>query len=299
MLDIVWDMETSDPDDFITLLLLLGHPMVNLKAVTITPGTPDQVGLVRRALSWFGREHLPIGAFDLSHPKDCVSAWHHRVYGREPPSWDAEPGPAVLLRECDDATILVTGAPLKNLGAAVTQSGFRLGCWVAQGGFAGANLVPEERQLPAFKGRLTCPSYNLDGARQAAQAALAAPNIAERYFISKNVCHGVVYDADLHAIVGELKDCSLSLQLIHRGMEAYLKKNAAGKKLHDPLAACCAIDHSIGVWAAVELFRGKGGWGAEPSPGSSTHIITDYKRKRFIEVLTAHAGSARSGGIQP
>lgn len=40
LIDIVWDMETGDPDDFITLLLLLGHPRVNLLGVTITPGTP-------------------------------------------------------------------------------------------------------------------------------------------------------------------------------------------------------------------------------------------------------------------
>ena len=45
-INVVWDMETSDPDDFLTLLLLIGHPRVNLKAVTVTPGTPDQIGLV-------------------------------------------------------------------------------------------------------------------------------------------------------------------------------------------------------------------------------------------------------------
>lgn len=54
MIDVVWDMETSDPDDFLTLLFLIGHPQVNLKAVTVTPGTPDQIGLARHALTqWF------------------------------------------------------------------------------------------------------------------------------------------------------------------------------------------------------------------------------------------------------
>ena len=66
MLDVVWDMETGDPDDFITLLFLLGHPRVNLKAVTVTPGTPDQVGVVRKALGWFGRD-IPVGAYNLDH----------------------------------------------------------------------------------------------------------------------------------------------------------------------------------------------------------------------------------------
>jgi hypothetical protein len=27
MIDLVWDMETQDPDDFLTLLLLLGRPL--------------------------------------------------------------------------------------------------------------------------------------------------------------------------------------------------------------------------------------------------------------------------------
>jgi hypothetical protein len=285
-LDVVWDMETGDPDDFLTLLLLLGHPAVNLVAVTITPGTAAQVGLVRRALAWFERD-IPVGAFDLDHPKECVSPWHYRVYGEAPPSRDAEPGPEVLLRECDARTTLVTGAPPRNLGAAVGRGGLVLGRWVAQGGFAGEGVVPRERQLPQFRGRVTCPSYNLDGALRATRAALAAPGIGARRFVSKNVCHGVIYGASLHAAVGAVKERSLSLQLIWQGMDAYLRRNPGGKKFHDPLAACCAIDESIGTWAEVELFREKGGWGSRLAPGSGTFIITGYDRARFVEVLTA------------
>lgn len=51
MINMVFDMETNDPDDFLTPLLLAGHRMLNLCAVTILPGTPAQVGLVRRACS--------------------------------------------------------------------------------------------------------------------------------------------------------------------------------------------------------------------------------------------------------
>lgn len=288
MRDIVWDMETSDPDDFLTLLLLLGHPRVNLRAVTVTPGTQAQVGLIRKALSWFGREDIPVGAFDLRHPKDCVSAWHDRAFGKAEPSTDAEPGPELLRRICDEHTTLVTGAPLKNLGGAVHMDGFSLGRWVAQGGFAGEGVVPPERQLPQFRGRATCPSFNLDGARQAAFDALAAPGIGRRYFVSKNVCHGVVYDHALHEAVGAVQRHSLSLRLIHRAMDMYLRKNPGGKKLHDPLAACCAIDPSIGIWREVEPFRSPDGWGARLAPGSGTFIIVGYDPARFATVFTAH-----------
>ena len=91
MLDVIWDMETGDPDDFFTLMLLLGHSEVNLKAVTITPGAEDQIGLVRKVLKDF-KADIPIGAFNIDHPKKCVSGWYHKVYGEFVPSKDAELG---------------------------------------------------------------------------------------------------------------------------------------------------------------------------------------------------------------
>src|SRR5947207_9430738 len=118
-LPLVWDMETGDPDDFLTLLLLLDHPRVALKAVTITPGRPDQVGLVRRALDWFDRRDVVVGASDLDTSKTAVSAWHYAAYGAVPPSRDAEPADQVLLRFAGDDITLLTGAPPGNLGAAL------------------------------------------------------------------------------------------------------------------------------------------------------------------------------------
>lgn len=39
LLDLILDMETGDPDDFFTLCFLLSHPRVQLRAVTLYPGT--------------------------------------------------------------------------------------------------------------------------------------------------------------------------------------------------------------------------------------------------------------------
>lgn len=284
-------METSDPDDFLTLILLLGHPRVRLKAVTLTPGTPEQVGLVRRALSWFERD-IPVGAYNLDHPKQCVSAWHHKTYGAIAPSRDALPGAEVLRAACDEGTTLITGAPLKNLGAAMRADAagapFRAARLVAQGGFAGANLVPPERQLEKFKGLVTCPSFNLNGDPKAALEAQSYPGFGIRRFVSKNVCHGVVYDAALHERVGALKERSRSLGLIWQGMDSYLRRRPEGKLLHDPLAACCSIDEAIGTWAEVEIYRERGEWGARATPGSGTWIIVDYDHERFVSVLTEY-----------
>lgn len=288
MIDVVWDMESQDPDDFLTLLLLLGHPEVRLKGVSVTPGSAWQVGLVRRALGWFGVD-IPVGAHNLDHPKTCVSGWHGAAYGEAPPSRDAEPGGELLRRLCDEGTTLLTGGPLKNLGAAMQLDGFRVGRLVAQGGFAGEGVVPAERQLPAFRGRVTCPTFNLNGDPRSALRALTFPGIGARRFVSKNVCHGVFYDRDLHAQVGAVKGRSRSLSLIWQGMDVFLDRNPAGKKFHDPLAACCAIDERVGDWAEVELFRERGEWGSRLCAGSGTHIITGYDHERFLDVLLRSA----------
>jgi len=350
-LPVVWDMETQDPDDFLTLLLLLGHPGVRLVGVTITPGSAWQVGLVRRALSWFGAD-VPVGAGRLDHPKRCVSSWHYRAFGEAAPSTDAEPAGPLLAALCDEDTTLITGAPLKNLGAAMGQTGFRVGRWVAQGGFAGEGVIPPAEQLPKFRGLRECPTFNLGGDPRSALRALAHPGIGERWFVSKNVCHGVIWDEAFHRRVAGVKAGAPHLERIWVGMEAFLDRkrrpnarvgeaidapdvrlitragvdrgvvpraealaaaaaaglalvevNAAaappvcrlqpapqratwGKKLHDPLAACCAIDPSVGRWAEVELYRRRGRWGSRPRPGGD-RIIVGYDPERFFQVLCA------------
>ena len=43
-------METRDPDDVLTLCLLATHPGIRLIAVTVNPGTAQQLGVVREVL---------------------------------------------------------------------------------------------------------------------------------------------------------------------------------------------------------------------------------------------------------
>ena len=289
---VIWDMETGDPDDFLTLLLLLGHPQVDLKAVTITPGSPEQVGLVRQALSWFDQD-IPVGAYSPGYEKQCVSKWHYNAYGKIPPSFDVESGPEILLEHCNEDTTLVTGGPLKNLGKAIELGEslgqpFKVRHLVSQGGVAGEGVVPPEDQLEKFKGLITCPTYNLNGDPKSALRVLAHDGFRTRHFVSKNICHGLVYDRRMHKLMGKVKDKGLSLSLIWKGMDFYLSRKPGGKKFHDPLAACCAIDRDIGTWAEVELYREKGKWGSKLSPGSGTWIIVDYDHSRFMDTLMAY-----------
>ena len=163
MIDMVFDMETQDPDDFLCLLFLASHPRVRLKAVTLVPGSQEQVGLVRWALERLGVANVAIGAGNIAHEKPSVSPWHWRAFGGSESlrSAEAEEAWRVLQRECDERTVLFTGGPLTNVAEAISRSAsaqlrFEAGCWLAQGGFAGDNVVPEECKvkLLAKKGKI-------------------------------------------------------------------------------------------------------------------------------------------------
>jgi len=291
-LQIVLDMETGDPDDFITLIFLLGHPKVNLKAVTVVPGTPDQIGFLRYVLGRFNRSDLPLGAFNMN-AKPALSKFHLKIYKDAiiNESREALDGSDVLLRYCDEQTILICGGPLKNVAKAIQSGQFKLGRLVAQGGFAGDNIVPEEKRLSKFNGRITCHTFNLGADIKSAKIVLDYNGIKEKYFVSKNVCHGVLYTINTHKQLEKFKDKSQSLQEMYHVMSVYLKRpRKHAKAFHDPLAACCAIDLSIGEWKDVKLYMDEKTkeWGSIISDNPNVKIIVDYNHDKFISTLFAY-----------
>lgn len=286
-IDIHFDMETGDPDDVMTLCFLTSHPQVNLTSVSVTPGTDQQIGLVRHVLNLCGHGHLAVGSHRPGYDKECVSRFHNFWIGHfDPAKPDAE-GHEVIsrsLREFPKLTIL-TGAPLKNFTDLDPDT--RIHRWVAQGGFAGDNIVPPEHRLAKFEGMTTCPTFNFNGAPQVALRLLAAECIEKRLLISKNVCHGMVYDREFHERMHPHRHDSPGLNLVFRGMEKYLAKRPEGKKFHDPLAACVAVDPSIVEFREVEMVRRKGKWGAELKSGTNTWISIAADRERFIGIFVS------------
>ena len=91
----------------------------------------------------------------------------------------------------------------------------------------------------------------------------------------------------MHGRFAAARDRRRSIALVHQGMEHYLHKHSGGKAFHDPLAAACAIDESVGEFAAVELYRERHGWGSRLSPASPTSIIVGYDHERFLATLLA------------
>lgn len=193
---LIFEMETSDPDDFLTLCWLADHPQVDLQAVVVTPGTVSQCRLVRWGLDQCGAKTVPLGAFDIAREKECVSVWHYKVFGDEIKKYDPgliQYGPELvgqLLRDPQAGITYLVGSAPKNIGQAFRHFGeLRLERWVQQGFFAGDNLV--EHPLEKFKGRFTCPSFNPNGDPKSALELLASDRIRRKLAVSKNVCHGV------------------------------------------------------------------------------------------------------------
>lgn len=295
---VIFEMETSDPDDFMILLWLADHPEVELLAVLITPGSRDQCQLVRWGLDHCGRTDVPIGALHGSPwwsssdgQKLRVSGFHYKVYGEqihEHPVGEVARGPtllAELLTADPNAAVLVGSAP-KNIGKAFAEHPtLTLDRWVQQGGFAGDNLVAEP--LEKFRGRLTCPSFNPGGAPRDTLALLGSPRIGRRLFVSKNVCHGVVWTRELHeGLVGQLRGpARTGLATMIAALDRYLLDKGVGKAMHDIVAAACVLEPRVCEFAEVEIYREKGEWGARASAGTNTWISIGYDEPRFLATL--------------
>ena len=272
---VVFDMETRDPDVALTLCLLATHQRLRLAAVTVNPGTPQQIAVVREILRRLERS-VPIGARDSASTKaEAVSAFHPAWLGPLPDA--AADGIAHEIMAsalgAEAGTVLLTGAPLHNLRHLLREHpGIAIQRWVAQGGFAGDNLVPPERRLAKFDGRTTCESFNFGGDKKATLAALASPQIARRDLVSKNVTHGFAWGPDLQARLLDRHDLHTGAILAREAMAVYLREHPEGKLLHDPLAACAVLDRDAFLWEEVEVIYERGQWGARPSPGTGTYI---------------------------
>lgn len=284
---VLFDMETSDPDDVAALCFLCYHPLVDLKAVTVTPGTLDQIGLVKSILKMCDK-NIPVGSRKPDHPKDCVSGFFRKHYKIEPAQ------PAGLGHEIihdhfrmykQKARVLLTGAALGNPREALEKhDDIVIPKWVGQGGFAGDSVVPEQFRLEKFKGMESCPTFNFNGDRKGAALMLESKQVNFRRLVSKNVCHGMVFDKAMCDAVLHPND-NPAFNTFFTLMTKYLQDHPQGKLFHDPLAAATIVEPAVCAYEGVEVYYEKGGWGSRKKKGTGTRISISADREKFIEVL--------------
>lgn len=285
MINLLFDMETADPDDVLTLCMISNYPQVNLVGVTVTPGSRHQIGLVKHVLSKLEKD-IPVGSKNKEHPKECVSAFHYNWLGNIGPAEPDGTGAEIIAQAIAKYPNLniVCGASLGNIAAAL-EAGVTIERLVIQGGFAGDNIMPPELVLEKFRGKITCPTFNLNGDVPAALKVLASTNVRNRIAVSKNVCHGVVYDQTMHEFMLPHKGKNIGLDLMIDGMTKYLRKTPSGKAFHDPLAACVTINQNVCTLVPVELYREKGNWGSKISNNLNVSISIAVDMDLFRQTI--------------
>lgn len=262
-----FDLETGDPDDVMTLALLCTHPKVDLVGITVFPGDPEQVWLVKRLLEKLGKD-VKVGASACS-PKNRVSPFYRKWLGLgEVKQQEPDDNHVQVLRASSKAGAhLITGAALSNIYGFSLNEKFEFDGWTCQGGFAGDNVVPLENRLEKFAGKTVCPTYNLNGDVPAAKHLLLSGLPMDTRMVSKNVCHRFVSDVSK---VKTLRGFHAGLDLVCDAMEMYGSRQ---KALHDLLAASMAVHPELGSWVVGFPYCEREGWGFLPDPDSNVRIL--------------------------
>jgi inosine-uridine nucleoside N-ribohydrolase len=246
------------------------------------------MGVVAEVLRRSGAPPVLTGARTPGAAREAVSPFHFEWLG------DVRPLRAVALASevlaeafrAHPTAVLLTGAPLHNLRLALrAHPELRIERWVAQGGFAGDDLVPPSRRLPKFAGRALCESHNLGGDDKGALLALASPQIALRQLVSKNVTHGLAWDRAFHEQIQPHCAERAGVATAFDAMSRYLADHPEGKLLHDPLAAVAILEPALFTWEEVEVIHARGQWGARAAKETGTFITTSVDASRVAAVL--------------
>lgn len=271
---------SHDPDDFFALCYFFSAG-INIRAILLSPGDESQVAIVRFLLKELGKEDISIGVPVLGRKKEHLTSIHKYLiekYKYPSYSTDCYLGEDVIrdtLRMYPDSELFICGA-MKNIGNyLIRNEKTKITKAVMQGGFIGYDThgidVPK---LEKFIGKESVPTFNLNGYVRGSQAYLNHPHIGERWFISKNVCHTIIYDREIHKKVMSVPAKNRASELFREGMTEYLRKHLKGKKFHDPAAAVCHLHPGIGTWVKARLYRYKGGWGSRID-GNGDNIIVN------------------------
>lgn len=277
-----------DPDDFFALCYLIAAG-VRVKCVNVTPGFDFQVALadlIRRETG----VHFDIGVAEGGRGCGTVGGVHASILGAYGATGGVADGLGDDLTDraisgSPDAEVLVIGPP-KSTGRFFQRFPTRpVNRVVIQGGFLGYHAYRPAHPLPQFDGKTSVPSFNPNGDPKGV-AAIQTGNVGERYWVSKNVCHGVVFDRERwHDMTGRSSTpCSArAAGMFAYAAEAYLAKHGS-KKFHDPTAAVCLLHPEIATWVRADMTRVKGGWEGVPNPWGD-FVIGDINRESLWDHL--------------
>lgn len=255
-----------DPDDFFALCYLHSAGY-SIRAILISPGDQDQVAVARGLLKEIGLD-IPVGS--ARHGDQSSSGGVHmaflRRYGyplRTPSDGDGSTILSDVLATYPDSSLFVCG-PVQNVGRYLEKGGVAPGEVTIQGGFVPYHIHPYDvPQVPAFVGKTTVPTFNLNGDPKGGLRLIQSG--ARVRMVGKNVCHTIIYDRERHGFVKQVPPTSRAGELFREVMDIYLDGHSE-KKFHDPTAAVCMRHPEIGTWIPGTPYRAAGAWGTHMNP---------------------------------
>jgi hypothetical protein len=281
-----------DLDDYLAICMLDSWG-VEIAAISVSPGDPDQLALVAGLRAELGAK-WKFGPSVLGRKKHSLAGVHTelRQENIEPDGW----GPDLFQKESEEYPCdLLTIGPVNAIKDLLTRQDAN---WLfekilIQGGFCGYHAHQHKcYQLPKFEGKDTVNTFNLNGCVEGSKLLLNAP-CAERRLVGKNVCHTVVGRPDLFSgfLAGRMSNTGARLFQI--ALAKHFKKKPE-KALHDVVAAACYLNPSIGTWIQGTPYRAKNGeWGTQPDAEGDL-VLVDLDYDRFWKLLGVKGQSKKN-----
>lgn len=275
-----------DPDDFFAITYLIAAG-VNVRALVVDPGDPDQLAIAHFIRSECSLD-FPIACGKLNRMNNSSGSIHHdllKKYRRGLAEKSDGLGEVIIKETLDkfpQAELFTIGPPRsvgkflrENPGTKITRS-------VMQGGFLpyshhnfSANIYPD------MADKLMMPTFNMNGDREGTWSLLSG-NIDERRFIGKNICHTVIYDRDVFKNkIG--KPINRASELFVEASAMYFSKEKS-KKFHDPTAAVGVLHPEVFDWVRGTPFYDMGKWGTTLSPNGD-YIAANVNYNKLWEYI--------------
>lgn len=278
-----------DPDDFFALCYLFDAG-IDIKMISVSPGDKDQLAFVNFFLNEIDRTDVLFGPSQRWRNKSSVSGIHLILMDRYKFSHSYEmpmgryASNMIYDHWKEDDTLFIIG-PMTGSAEFIDNYKPKINRAFIQGGYLsyeeqmGHGLYPSV-QLEKFIGKRSVPSFNLCGDKQAAIDVINY-DINDRRFISKNLCHTIVYDKNIHDLIMSVSPKSRSGELFREGMSLYLEKHHEGKKFHDPLAAVCMVHPEIATWVRGNMICDDGKWRTSIDSCGTSFMASDVDRDAF------------------
>lgn len=278
-----------DPDDFFAIIYLL-QTGIDISLICIQPGDPDQIGFGKAFLKACGKQ-IPIVSSKLNRNKSSLSGPHKEFANKM--SWQCDSqsdGIATdLLNKIwnADTEFFVCG-PCSVVGPFVKDK--KISKLTMQGGYISyedlhaLNIYPVDEN-PKFLGQKEVPSFNPGGDKKAT-FALSEADISDRRFVSKNICHTILYDRDRHQQICTRPSKGILDDMFRRYMDLFLQ-NQTHKAFHDPVAAVCHMRPELATWVRGDLYYKEGKWGFNAANDGKSQIIGELERIKFWEEIAS------------